>query len=210
MTTESNTYDFQGMLLALNVLSNDNQLRPIHLLDQEIEHPLVGLLKNCRICHRHHLATLWLLVPWSGVCVIHVLQHSLMTSHTHTHTHTHSQRHSPHAVLYTYSQIATLYRVSSSKGCRVHELQCNMCRHSNTFVFASISNLWLAINHSISPTLPPTAALWRRVTSFCWGSGHVSVTHKPLQHTHLPHISRGECLFCSTQQILTYSTCTPH
>ena len=131
-------------------------------------------------------------------------------AHTHTHTHTYVQRHSPHAVLYTYSQIATLYRVSSSKRCRVHELQCNMSGQSNTFVFASIANLWLAINHSISPTLPPTAALWRRVTSFYKRSGHVSVTHIPLQHTHLPHISRGECLFCSTQQILTYSTCTPH
>ena len=136
---------------------------------------------------------------------------------THTGTHTYIQMDSPHAVLYTYSQIATLYRVSSSKGCRVHELQCNMCGHSNTFVFASISNLWLAINHSISPTLPPTAALWRRVHSSCKRSGHVSVTHIPLHkelqhtlHTHLPHISRGERLFCSTQQILTYSTCTPH
>ena len=92
-----------------------------------------------------------------------------------------------------------------------------MCGHSNTFVFASTANLWFAINHSIRPTLPPNAALWRRVSSCCIRSGHVSVTHIPLhkglQHTlptHLPHISRGECLFCSTQQILTYSTCTLH
>ena len=147
----------------------------------------------------------------------HTHTHTHTHARTHTHTHTHTQRNSLHAVLYTYSQIATLYRVSSSKGCRVHELQCNMCGHSNTFVFASIANSWFAINHSISPTFPPHTALWRRVPSSCKRSGHVSVTHIPLHkelqhtlHTHLPHISRGECLFCSTQQILTYSTCTPH
>ena len=90
-----------------------------------------------------------------------------------------------------------------------------MCGHSNTFVFASTANLWFAINHSIRPTLPPTAAPWRRVHSYCKRSRHVSVTHIPSHkehtlHTHLPHITRGECLFCSTQQILTYSTCAAH
>ena len=138
--------------------------------------------------------------------VIHALQHSLMTSHTRAraHTHTHIHIHILHAVLYTYSQIATLYKVSSSKGCRVYELQCNMSGHSNTFVFASIANLWFAINHSISPTFPPNTAQWRRVSSSCWESGHVSVTHIPLHkelqhtlhtHTHSPHISREERLF---------------
>ena len=140
-----------------------------------------------------------------------------MTAHTQAHIHTYKGIHHMQKQWFIHSTIATPYRVSSSKGCRVHELQCDMCGHSNTFVFASIANLWFAINHSIRPTLPPNAAQWRRVISFCWGSGHVSVTHKPshkeLQHTlhtHLPHISRGECLFCPTQQIMTYSRCAAH
>ena len=123
--------------------------------------------------------------------------------HTHRHTHTHTKGFTTSS-----SQIAILYKVSCSKGCRVHELQCNMCGHSNTSVFASTANLWFAINHSIRLTLPPNAAKWRRVPSDCKRSGHVSVTHIPLHkelqhtlHTHLPHISRGVSVLLHTTDI---------
>ena len=94
MTTDSNTYNFQGILLALNVLSNDNQLRQIHLLDQEIEHLLVGLFNNCRICHRHDVTTSWLLTIRSlihDLCDTHFTTSPDDITHTHRHVHTHTK-----------------------------------------------------------------------------------------------------------------------
>ena len=82
------------------------------------------MLNNCRTYHQHHATT--------SLHDSHFKTFPHDVTHTDMHTCTHAHKKIHHVqkqfiCMVVYSNIATLYRVNSSKGYRIHELQCNMC-----------------------------------------------------------------------------------